>query len=49
MFEIDNSFRRNTKPNPYDDELPGMHDDTKAIIIYFAIFWFAPLVYLLFS
>lgn len=47
-FKIDNSFRRNPKPNPYDDELPGMHDDKKAIIIYITIFWFAPFVYLLY-
>ena len=47
-FELDNSFRRNPKPNPYDDELPGMHDSKKAIIVYLTIFWFVPIAYIIY-
>lgn len=48
-LRIMNSFRRSPKPNPFDDELPGVHNDTKAIVIWFALFWVAPIVYLILS
>lgn len=48
-LRIMNSFRRSPKPNPFDDELPGVHNDTKAIVIWFVLFWVAPIVYLILS
>jgi hypothetical protein len=48
-FEIDNSFRRSLKPNPYDDELIDSDYEKRAVIAWFAVFWVIPIVYFIFQ